>query len=34
MILVHIIMAALACLTLWWLSGFDAKVTGENKRRI
>jgi predicted Zn-dependent protease len=27
----HIIMAALAGLALWWLSGYDAQVTGENR---
>jgi predicted Zn-dependent protease len=32
MILVNIILVALAALTLWWLSGFDPKVTGENRK--
>ena len=32
MILVNIILVVLAGLTLWWLSGFDAKVTGENRK--
>jgi tetratricopeptide (TPR) repeat protein len=32
MLLVNIILAALAGLALWWLSGFDPKVTGENRK--
>jgi tetratricopeptide (TPR) repeat protein len=32
MILLHITLLILAGLTLWWLSGFDSKVTGENTK--
>jgi len=32
MIILLIMLLALAALTLWWLSGFDSKVTGDNKR--
>jgi hypothetical protein len=32
MILVNIILVMLAGLSLWWLSGFDSRVTGENKK--
>src|SRR5208282_6812348 len=33
MILVNIILVVLAGLTLWWLSGFDPKVTDENPQK-
>ena len=33
MIFVDIILTVLAGLTLWWLSGFDPKVTGENLQK-
>lgn len=33
MILVRVILLALAIWAAWWLSGFDARVTGENKPR-
>ena len=33
MILWNIILVAFTGLMLWWLSGYDAQVTGENKRR-
>lgn len=32
MILVDIILVTLAGLTMWWLSGYDARVMGENKK--
>jgi tetratricopeptide (TPR) repeat protein len=32
MILLHITLLALGVLALWWLSGFDPKVTGENPK--
>ena len=32
MILAHLIVLALTALVAWWLSGYDTKVTGENKK--
>jgi len=32
MILLNIMLLALAATAIWWLSGFDSKVTGENKK--
>ena len=32
MILTTIVILMLGILTMWWLSGFDSKVTGENKK--
>ena len=32
MILVHLTVLALTALVAWWLSGYDTKVTGENKK--
>jgi tetratricopeptide (TPR) repeat protein len=32
MILLYIALVVLVSLTLWWLSGFDSKVTGENTK--
>ena len=32
MIVLYLMLLALAAAALWWLSGFDARVTGENKK--
>ncbi len=32
MILLYPMLLALAAMAMWWLSGFDAKVTGENRK--
>jgi len=32
MILLYLMLLALAAAAMWWLSGFDAKVTGENRK--
>ncbi len=33
MIVLHVMLMALGAAAMWWLSGYDAQVTGENKRR-
>src|ERR1039458_8881348 len=32
MIILHIILLSVSAATAWWLSGFDSRVTGENKK--